>query len=96
MALTNFFRTALGWHHFLIITLALPIILGLCRVICQGVLKRKPLEEETSTKGISSIKPETGILRSLSSIKKDFGSLGKSFNSRIFTFTKITNLFCRT
>ena len=45
MALTNFFRTALGWHHFLIITLALPIILGLCKVICQGVFKRKPLEE---------------------------------------------------
>ena len=39
----------------------------------------------TSTKGISSIKPEMGILRSLSSINKDFGNFGKPFNSRIFT-----------
>ena len=46
----------------------------------------------TSPKGISAIKPETGILRSLSSINKDFGNFGKSLNSRIFTLV-IVNKF---
>ena len=65
--------------------LVLAMKLQKFNLIFVNILQGKMGKTETSSKGISTIKPEMGILRSLSSINKDLGNFGKPFNSRIFT-----------